>query len=164
MSILDILDAATYRPTMAKLTAILADLLATAEAAGLAQPSYVTVSDGPDIGLQFPQEMDSVMAIISWASAFCAPVRSDSHDGRNGPEIWPGTHFTYEGVSVTAYAHIPVPQEGPADPVQHADYPHEPGRLYDCPACEARCHCTPGTTTCVFDGPHHVQDEGDRDA
>jgi hypothetical protein len=38
----------------------------------------------------------------------------------------------------------------------HVDYPHEPGRLYDCPACEARCHCDPdpGTTACIYEGPH----------
>lgn len=36
----------------------------------------------------------------------------------------------------------------------HVDYPHNPGRLYDCDACEARCHCTPNTTVCVFEGPH----------
>lgn len=42
------------------------------------------------------------------------------------------------------------------DQTLHVDYPHEPGRLYDCPACEARCHCTPGTTECIFDGPHKV--------
>lgn len=28
--------------------------------------------------------------------------------------------------------------------VQHADYPHDPGTLYDCPACEGTCHCTDG--------------------
>lgn len=40
---------------------------------------------------------------------------------------------------------------------EHADYPHEPGRLYDCEACETRCHCNhvqaqydPGYTQCVF--------------
>lgn len=35
---------------------------------------------------------------------------------------------------------------------QHADYPHEPGRLYDCPRCEHECHCShlPGETECVF--------------
>lgn len=27
--------------------------------------------------------------------------------------------------------------------MEHVNYPHEPGRLYDCPACEARCHCGP---------------------
>lgn len=34
----------------------------------------------------------------------------------------------------------------------HADYPHEPGRLYDCAACESECFCTgnPGDTECVF--------------
>lgn len=24
---------------------------------------------------------------------------------------------------------------------QHANYPHHPGTLYDCPACESACHC-----------------------
>jgi hypothetical protein len=41
--------------------------------------------------------------------------------------------------------------------VEHVSYPHEPGRLYDCPACESTCHCTPGTTECVFDGEHEAQ-------
>lgn len=37
----------------------------------------------------------------------------------------------------------------------HADYPpHEPGYLYDCPACEARCHCTAGSAECVYAGYH----------
>lgn len=31
----------------------------------------------------------------------------------------------------------------------HADYPHEPGALYDCPACEARCYCAEGLE-CVY--------------
>lgn len=34
----------------------------------------------------------------------------------------------------------------------HVNYPHEPGQLYDCPACERECLCTgqPGHTECVF--------------
>lgn len=34
---------------------------------------------------------------------------------------------------------------------QHADYPHEPGTLYDCPACEENCYCStePGCTPCL---------------
>ena len=24
---------------------------------------------------------------------------------------------------------------------EHADYPHYPGTLYDCPACENECFC-----------------------
>lgn len=41
-------------------------------------------------------------------------------------------------------------------PLEHVNYPHEPGRLFDCPACEARCHCddNPGTTECVYSGRH----------
>lgn len=30
------------------------------------------------------------------------------------------------------------------EPVEHADYPHTPGTLYDCPACEAECFCADG--------------------
>jgi hypothetical protein len=40
----------------------------------------------------------------------------------------------------------------------HVDYPHEAGRLHDCPACEAHCHCygqNPASVTpCVFTGAH----------
>lgn len=39
----------------------------------------------------------------------------------------------------------------------HVDYPHLPGYLIDCPACESRCHCTDGG--CVYhapDNPHHA--------
>lgn len=34
--------------------------------------------------------------------------------------------------------------------MEHADYPHEPGRLYDCPACESGpCACTDDDAPCV---------------
>ena len=36
----------------------------------------------------------------------------------------------------------------------HVNYPHEPGRLYDCPACESSCHCKPGETECIYSGDH----------
>lgn len=40
--------------------------------------------------------------------------------------------------------------------VRHADYPHEPGYLYDCRACEARCWCaeSPDSAECVYGGEH----------
>lgn len=43
-------------------------------------------------------------------------------------------------------------ETGQEEEIPHADYPHEPGRLYDCEACESRCHCTgyPGHVKCVF--------------
>ena len=37
----------------------------------------------------------------------------------------------------------------------HVNYPHWPGRLYDCPACESSCHCAAGFAECVFVGPHN---------
>lgn len=30
----------------------------------------------------------------------------------------------------------------------HADYPHFPGTLYDCWACESQCHCS-DDFTCI---------------
>ena len=35
--------------------------------------------------------------------------------------------------------------------IPHVNYPHTPGYLHDCPACESRCHCE-GTTNspCVY--------------
>lgn len=48
----------------------------------------------------------------------------------------------------------------------HADYPHEPGRLYDCAACEAKCFCKPGYSRCIFSGEHNHTGEpvpGDQD-
>lgn len=39
--------------------------------------------------------------------------------------------------------------------VEHAEYPHHAGMLYDCPACDAACHCEPGSSECVFDGAHN---------
>lgn len=38
--------------------------------------------------------------------------------------------------------------------VDHADYPHWPGYLPDCPACEARCHCDGESAECVYPGGH----------
>lgn len=35
---------------------------------------------------------------------------------------------------------------------KHVNYPHEPGYLYDCPACESRCHCATGNAECVWAG------------
>lgn len=32
---------------------------------------------------------------------------------------------------------------------QHVSYPHHPGEMYDCPACESQCFCTPDTAACV---------------
>lgn len=39
--------------------------------------------------------------------------------------------------------------------LRHVNYPHTPGYLFDCPVCEAVCHCTEGASECVFEGPHN---------
>jgi hypothetical protein len=33
--------------------------------------------------------------------------------------------------------------------IEHVGYPHSPGYLHDCPACEDKCHCCPGLAECV---------------
>lgn len=37
----------------------------------------------------------------------------------------------------------------------HSTYPHDPGYLHNCPACEAKCFCTPGNMECVYEGEHN---------
>ena len=77
-------------------------------------------------------------------------------EDEHGPGTWCRTDFDYYGVGVHVYTVIHKTETGSGDeqPV-HADYPHEPGRLYGCPACEAACHCTPGDAECVYSGPHN---------
>lgn len=38
--------------------------------------------------------------------------------------------------------------------IYHVDYPHEPGYLPDCPACEAVCWCDGESAECVYGGEH----------
>jgi hypothetical protein len=123
MFIIDILDADTYRPTMTELAAILVDLLAIADHIGLPQPHSAWVYNDASIALQFPPERDSIDAVRLWASAYCAAVLSDTHEGHNGSEIWPTTRFSLDGVDITVYAAIPVPD---AEPITSTEQDSEP--------------------------------------
>ena len=39
-----------------------------------------------------------------------------------------------------------------ADLIPHVEYPHHPGALYDCSACEYVCHCSDGScVACALD-------------
>ncbi|MEW9530621.1 hypothetical protein [Microbispora sp. NPDC049125] len=43
----------------------------------------------------------------------------------------------------------------------HVDYPHQPGRLPDCPACEAECHCGEDHDESCVAGPFaHPMNDG----
>ena len=154
MSIDDTLETTTHRPEMPELTVILAELLAMAADCGLPQPRYVTASRTVCIDLNFPPDQDG-MDIVAWAAAFGAVFRSEPHESQDGLKTYIWADFTFRNVEVHAYAFIP--REGITDlALQHVDYPHEPGYLHDCPACQARCHCTPDAAPCVYDGPHEV--------
>ena len=132
-------------------------------ASDLPEPSSITAyGKGLDhVTLLFPPAGPSAAAIIQWSLRFGGTVTSETRqdeytEGR--PERWTSTEFGWYGITVRAFAHIPVTQAGDeTDEPAHADYPHEPGRLYGCPACEAACHCTPGDAECVYSGPHNGQ-------
>lgn len=53
------------------------------------------------------------------------------------------------------------------DAPEHTEYPHQPGTLYDCPGCEAQCHCDhiraqwdASYTQCVFCALLKEKEEG----
>jgi len=127
------------------------------EAASLPAPIHISVFDTEHIMLQFTPARASLKTITRWALRFGAVVVSEPQQGNSGPEIWCRAEFGYHGVAITAFAHIPVTATGTPQGQQpgHVDYPHQPGRLYDCPACEAACHCTPGDAECVYSGQHN---------
>ena len=129
------------------------------ETGDLPQPRYISIHQSTQaLGLQFDPETPSLGSVARWAKRFGDVLVSKPEEGEHGPETWCRTDFDYYGVEVCAYAHIPVTKTGtPDEQLAHADYPHEPGRLYGCPACEAACHCTPGDAECVYAGPHNGQ-------
>lgn len=128
------------------------------EAADLPQPRAVYVYEEQLISLHFDPCPASLRAITRWALRFGGVLISEPRQHENGPQTYCHTAFSYYRVAVTAYAVIPAgpaPEPPEEDPIPHADYPHLPGRLHDCPACEARCHCTAGGAECVYDGQHN---------
>jgi hypothetical protein len=120
------------------------------EAADLPQPHYLTISSTQRIDLQFPGKPSSQRAITRWALRFGGVLASEPCEGKRGPLTRCHLEFDYYGVAVKAYAYIPA-----ATASNHVSYPHLPGRLHDCPACEAQCHCTPGDAECVYGGQHN---------
>lgn len=75
----------------------------------------------------------------------------------------PGTYGTSHAAGARVIAHIrpggysvdlASSQVADAEIIPHTDYPHHPGHLYDCAACELACHCASGESECVFEGRH----------
>lgn len=68
------------------------------------------------------------------------------------------------GVYVVVVVNVEPDELEPIDPepagwailrLRHVNYPHWPGRLYDCRACESACYCVAGETECVYAGTHN---------
>ena len=79
------------------------------------------------------------------------------------------TEDTPTAADGTGHVHADTPGRDPDDPhdlglvyavslLDHEDYPHEAGYLFDCMACEAMCHCAPGAAQCVYGGDHDYPD------
>ena len=78
------------------------------EAAGLPYPVHISIDDGQVITLQFDAATPSLKAITRWALRFGGVVLSEPHQTENGPQTWCRTEFSYYGVAVRAFAHIPA--------------------------------------------------------
>jgi hypothetical protein len=78
------------------------------QAADLAQPVEVAISDVQHITLQFDPEPSSIRAITRWALRFGGVLQSEPHQTERGPQTWCRVRFDYYGVVVNAFAHIPA--------------------------------------------------------
>ena len=78
------------------------------EAADLPAPCFIAIFDTQHIHVQFEPEQPSLKAVTRWALRFGGIVTTIPHQGENGPETWCSTEFSYYGVAVKAYAHIPT--------------------------------------------------------
>ena len=128
------------------------------ETGDLPQPRYITIEGAQVLGLQLDPQAGGLRAVIRWAARFGSVLVSSPLADEHGPGTFCRTEFDYYGVAVEVYSVIRVTEPGcEGDEPAHADYPHDPGRLYGCPACETACHCTPGHMECVYSGPHNGQ-------
>jgi hypothetical protein len=78
------------------------------QAADLAQPVHISVSDTQHITLQFAPEAPSARAITLWALRFGGVLTSEPHQTERGPQTWCRVEFDYYGVAIDAFAHIPA--------------------------------------------------------
>lgn len=78
------------------------------EAASLPQPGHISIDDTQHIMVQFDGEPASLKAITRWALHFGGTVASEPHHIDSGPQTWCRTEFTYYGVDVTVFAHLPA--------------------------------------------------------
>lgn len=111
-------------------------------------------------------------------------TRRSGKEIQRGQDLESGTPWTHAQAARFIGCELTVTEEDSFDEEEHVDYPHEPGRLSDCPACEERCHCGEAhdescthpmgdgklyhTTECVWPGheeasePERVHEEAHR--
>lgn len=98
-------------------------------------------------------------------------VTRNGEEIERGQDFESGTPMTHERAKYVIGSQF---SDEYFDDLEHSDYPHEPGRLHDCPACQERCHCGEEhdescdhpkddgklyhTTQCVWDG--HESESG----
>jgi hypothetical protein len=78
------------------------------QAADLPQPRYISISMTQTAALQFAPEQASIRAITRWALRFGSVMTSQPGECHEGPGTWHRAEFDYNGIAVTAYAHVPA--------------------------------------------------------
>jgi hypothetical protein len=78
------------------------------QAAGLPQPACIFIYRTQHVSIQFAREQASAQAVSRWAHRFGSTMTSEPCQGTDGPETWHRTEFSYCGIAVTAYAHVPA--------------------------------------------------------
>ncbi len=78
------------------------------QAADLSQPIYIAICDTQSISIQFAPEQASAQAVSRWAHRFDSIMTSQPGMGEDGTETWYRAEFSYYGIAVTAYAHVPA--------------------------------------------------------
>lgn len=118
-------------------------------------------------------------AVEAWAYLAEERTRAEDEDDENGLSDYTPTHDRLHAIAsleteefmrkwAAEYGLTPDGQGvvyGPSVPermhdlgivysvvrIKHVDYPHTPGRLHHCQACQVRCWCDEGDAQCVSD-------------
>lgn len=116
----------------------------------LEMPEGVTLKTSPAPGKWYIMHAgERIGSLAEWPKSFAGDCGSDWESR--------GVGFVMLGEYDTAQEALDASLRDSGLLVEHVSTPHESGRLLDCRACEATCHCGPGVAdgreaACVWDG------------
>lgn len=127
-------------------------------------PSEFICGSMADDILSTPGLYVAIVSCVSGPADGCALCEPDTPCDNHSVDGWAVAYIHSDTVSVTyregdREVTVPVPisankgcRFGYERHSAHVDYPHNPGYLHGCRACEERCHCTDGDAECVWSG------------